>query len=233
MPSDFSDYLATRKPTPERPLQGETVLVVEDSRFACEAMRLLCQRSGARIRRADTLRSARRHLQAFRPSVLIVDIGLPDGDGAELIREIASATPRISAIIGMSGDDGAEELALAAGADAFLAKPIASVGEFQAVILSALPPQPHLIRAVSDDAVSPDRLAVRDDLARIAATLGDAADEATLAYVAQFLGGLARSAGDAELEAASAALVEGRESAVETAARLIRERIENADAFAA
>jgi len=58
----------TPAPTATRPLLGLTILVVEDSRFACDAMRLLCLRSGARIRRADCLRSARRHLQVYRPS---------------------------------------------------------------------------------------------------------------------------------------------------------------------
>lgn len=50
-------------PTAARPLLGLTVLVVEYSRYAYEAMRLLCLRSGARIRRADCIRSAHRHLQ--------------------------------------------------------------------------------------------------------------------------------------------------------------------------
>ena len=86
-------------PTADRPLLGLTVLVIEDSRFACEAMRLLCLRSGARIRRADSLRAARRHLQVYRPSIVIADLGLPDGNGIDLIAELAQSQPRVDALL--------------------------------------------------------------------------------------------------------------------------------------
>jgi CheY-like chemotaxis protein len=210
---DHDQIGAQMRPTATRPLLGLTILVVEDSRFACDAMRLLCLRSGARIRRADCLKSARRHLQVYRPSVVVIDLGLPDGSGAELISELSVACPRVEVILGTSGDSFAEEIALAAGADGFLAKPVASVVTFQNTILQALPleRQPTGPRLVSDDPVNPDPLAYRDDMAHAADVLDDKESDRSLAYVTQFLSGVARSAGDAPLQQAADALASARD----------------------
>ncbi|MDJ0823627.1 MAG: response regulator [Paracoccaceae bacterium] len=212
------------QPTATRPLLGLTVLVVEDSRYACDAMRLLCLRSGARIRRADSLKSAHRHLQVYRPSVIVVDLGLPDGSGADLISELSQASPRVSVILGTSGDSFAEDVALAAGADGFLAKPIQSVVHFQNMILASLPAerQPKGLRMVSDDPVRPDPLAYRDDMAHAADVLGEENDCQTLDYVTQFLSGVARSAGDDALYTATEDLAEIRETGKPVAAQLAR-----------
>lgn len=220
-------------PTASRPLLGLTILAVEDSRFASEAVRLLCVKSGARMRRADCIRSARRHLQVYRPSVVIVDLGLPDGSGLELIRELASATPRVSVILGSSGDDQAADAAIEAGADGFLAKPLQSLPGFQAAILAHLPEdrRPAGPRATCLDKVVPDQIAYRDDMAHMAEVLGDGADDATVDYVTQFLHGVARSADDKPLMQAVAALREDRASGqavqagIAKVAGLVQERI--------
>ena len=198
---DLDNLALMPAPSAARPLLGLTVLVVEDSRFACEAMRLLCLRSGARIRRADCIRSAQRHLKVYRPSVAIVDLGLPDGDGAELIAEMAAAIPRIGVILGISGDESGEVQAMSAGADGFMIKPISSLTLFQQRILELLPEerQPAGPRPVELDRVQPDPMAYQDDMALIADMLGNDTDDSTLDYVAQFLAGVARSADDVPL----------------------------------
>ena len=208
MTDDLNSFLACRPATADRPLLGLTVLLVEDSRFASEAVRLLCLRSGARIRRADCLRSAHRHLATYRPNVVVVDMGLPDGSGADLIRHIKANGPGCPAVIGLSGDPGMMDEAMAAGADAFMEKPLDSLAAFQARVLSVLPPdvRPAGVRTMEDDKVSPDPLALRDDLNHVAEVLAAGPDGAVLGYVAQFLAGVARSAHDGDLESAATAL---------------------------
>lgn len=209
---------------PDRPLAGLTVLVVEDSRFASEALRLLCLRSGARIRRADSLRAAMRHLKTYRPTVLIVDMGLPDGSGAELIRAFTGLIPSAPVILGISGDPENESVALEAGAQGFLAKPIERLAVFQQAVLAALPREfirPGL-RVLPDDVICPDASALRDDLAHVAEVLANSHDTSSIEYIARFLAGVARSVHDAPLEEAAQNLARDQSQGNALAANLAR-----------
>ena len=203
----LDDFMMARPATADRPLAGLTVLLVEDSRFASDGFRLLCLRSGARIRRADSMASARRHLRIYRPAIVIIDMGLPDGSGAELIAELDRGRPRVAALIATSGNADEARAATAAGADGFLQKPVDRIGAFQAAILSHLPPgiAPLGLRPVSEEAVVPDVVAYRDDLTHVAEVLkADAAGDGTIAYLMQFLASVALSAHDtAMVEAAT------------------------------
>ncbi|MEO0991298.1 MAG: response regulator [Pseudomonadota bacterium] len=233
---DLEDFVMRRMPTANRPLLGMTILVVEDSRYACEALRLLCLRSGARIRRADSLRTARKHLMVYSPSVVIVDLGLPDGSGADLIRQLADQTPRVPVILGISGDDGGAAITMDAGANGFLAKPVGALAEFQEAVLAHVPREvrPAGPRPVTSEEIAPDDLALRDDLTH-AAELLSGPGERPLGYVAQFVSGLARSAKDNKLFDAADSLgtvyAKGDDSAPEAAelAAVIQDRLAASD----
>lgn len=183
---------ATRK----RPMIGLTLLVVEDSRFACEALRLMSLRSGARLRRADCLASARRHLQTYRPNIMIVDVGLPDGSGLDLIRDVKSSFDLPPVLLATSGDDYLYEPSLKAGAVGFIAKPLESVCEFQSMILRHFPGRP-LMSDIStiNETVVPDSVAYRDDLCHARELLNDGMNP----YLESFLLSIGTCAADDEL----------------------------------
>lgn len=195
-------------PTADRPLAGLTVMVVEDSRFSSEALRLMCLRSGARIRRADCLASAHRHLNTYRPSAAIVDLGLPDGPGLSLIEEMSRASPRVPVLLATSGAERAAsaQAAVDAGADGFLPKPVENLSAFQTAILAHLPPamQPQGPRPLPPQRISPDPLALREDLARALDLL--AQDPLPTGYLRKFLLGIARASHDTGLLESARAL---------------------------
>ena len=204
MPSVYLENLTVKPPTPPLPLQGLTVLVVEDSRYAAEALRLMCRRSGARLKRAEDLRTAHAHLHVYHPDVVIIDLGLPDGRGEALIRDLAGRWPRIATILGTSGAEDGAEMSLAAGADGFLDKPLTSLKALQAAILQHMPPGHG-----ADDAtptLQPDPLALHDDLQHAASLTGD---EAQRLYLSSFVTSLARSVGDAGLASAARDILRG------------------------
>lgn len=215
------------------PLSGITILLVEDSRSASDVLRMMCQRSGARLRRADSLEQARSHLRTYCPDVVIVDLGLPDGCGDQLIRQLTGGG-RDMVVLGLSGDLDGRRLALAAGANGFLAKPVDALGAFQAAILRHLPGRhAGLFVPAPPEAQAParcDPLALRDDLTHAAGLLAKGPDAAARSYLARFVAGIARSAGDDDLAAAAGAAAL-RAEALPHLHRLVQRRLGEAARF--
>lgn len=217
MPETLEDFIMLQPPTAERPLLGTMILLVEDSRHACEVMRMICQRSGARIRRAESLASAARHLRSYRPRIAVIDLGLPDGSGLDLIETLSHAEPTMDGIIAISGDDTLAEAAMQAGADEFMPKPLTSILGFQKAVLDLLPKGQHPPKLAHPlhDQVTPDPVALRDDLALIAELLRQTPDAQTLTYLSGFLASLGKDAGDAALSKLAETVrgIEGRSAA--------------------
>ncbi len=180
------------------PLQGVTVLAVEDSRFASEALRLMCRRLGARLRRAESLQAAASHLKLYRPDVVIIDLGLPDGRGEALIGTMVAQKPR-AVVLGMSGDAMGRTRAMEAGADGFVEKPLESLAAFRTMLMRHLPGHADELALMGEAELVPDVLALRDDLAHAAAFLDGRPGIEGQAYVTGFVRGVARHARDTAL----------------------------------
>lgn len=195
-PPDQQMPLRGPGPTGRLPLQGTTLLLVDDSRFACDALRLILNRAGARVRRAESLEIARLHLGCYRPDLAIVDLGLPDGRGEDLIAELAEQG---FPVLGLSGNPDGRGGALDAGAAGFVDKPIPSVAGFVRLIRQLVNGAGAEEKGEDGPAPLGDPVALRDDLTRAAALIVDPGDPT---YAKAFLQTLARASGDSALEAA-------------------------------
>ncbi len=212
------------------PLSGLTVLLVEDSRFSSDAVRLMCNRSGARLRRAETMAQARAHLKTYRPDVVIVDLGLPDGRGDLLIREVSLA-PQGPVVLGTSGDPDGRKAALAAGALGFLEKPTLGLAAFQRAVLRHMPEQFAIHESDGGgDRVVADPLALQDDLTHAVDLMAREVDPGQRRYVANFLGGLAQVMGDSDLADAAQALTQ-EAGALARLRQLVKARLAEGQAF--
>lgn len=178
------------------PLHGLSLLIVDDSRFTCDALRLILQRAGARLRRAESLEIARLHLAFRRPDLAIVDLGLPDGRGEDLIAELAAdGFP----VLGLSGDPDGRTAALDAGATGFLEKPLGSAAGLVRLIRQLVTGAGAVEKGEDPALPVGDPMALRDDLTRAVALISAPGDPG---YALSFLRSLARASGDTALEAA-------------------------------
>lgn len=161
-----------------------TMLLVEDSRHTAEVVRLVAQRLGWRLRRVETLAAAHQHLRLYRPDVVIIDLGLPDGSGLSLLAALAASEVRPGRLCAISADPEFRAPALAAGACAFVAKPLRLPADLPALFGPGT--------AAPRTLAAPDPLALRDDLERGRRALA----EARLDYASRFIEGVARCTGD-------------------------------------
>ena len=118
-------------------MQTRTVLVVEDEPQIRRFVRSALEAEGWRVHEAGTLREGLSAAGTRRPDLLVLDLGLPDGDGVELIRDVRgwSAVPII--VLSARTDETEKIAALDAGADDYLTKPFGT-GELLARVRAQL-----------------------------------------------------------------------------------------------
>lgn len=113
------------------------VLVIEDDREIRAMIQSSLSVEGFEVQTAVSLSEARALLAHKTPDIVVLDLGLPDGDGAQLVRELRKqhATPVV--VVSARHQEAQKIELLDAGADDYLTKPF-SVGELLARMRVAL-----------------------------------------------------------------------------------------------
>jgi two-component system catabolic regulation response regulator CreB len=100
------------------------VLVIEDEEDISEFLRYILENEDYTVKTAGSLAEARAHLKCGLPDAVLLDRGLPDGDGLEICRELKGAGKRTAVLVLSARKDEAEvREGLAAGADHYITKP--------------------------------------------------------------------------------------------------------------
>ncbi len=108
-----------------------TVLLVEDEPHIRRFVRESLQAEGCTVHEAETLKRGLIDAGTRQPDVVILDLGLPDGDGMTLIREMRTWTQVPVLVLSARTEEADKIAALDAGADDYLTKPF-GVGELVA-----------------------------------------------------------------------------------------------------
>ncbi len=118
---------------------GPIVLLVEDEVEMRRALRPSLRANGYQVVEAGTGREALAQAAGRNPDVILLDLGLPDGDGLLVVGELRRVTKAPIIVISARGQERDKVAALDLGASDYLTKPFGVV-ELQARIRVALRP---------------------------------------------------------------------------------------------
>jgi two-component system, OmpR family, KDP operon response regulator KdpE len=117
--------------------EGARILVVDDEKQILRMLKVALEGNGYDVAEATSGRDGLNQAALFHPDLIVLDLGLPDMDGLEVIKRLRewAQTPIIILSVREHEDDKIE--ALDAGADDFITKPF-SMGELLARLRVAL-----------------------------------------------------------------------------------------------
>ena len=113
------------------------VLVVEDEADIRRFVRLALEAEGHEVFEADGVQRALIEAGTRRPDLVVLDLGLPDGDGVDFIRDLRGWSPVPVIVLSARSAEADKIAALDAGADDYLVKPFGA-GELMARVRAQL-----------------------------------------------------------------------------------------------
>lgn len=113
------------------------ILIVEDEADIRRFVRLTLETEGHTVHEAATLQRGLIEAGTRRPDLVVLDLGLPDGDGVDLIRDLRTWSAMPIIVLSARSAEASKIAALDAGADDYLVKPFGS-GELMARVRAQL-----------------------------------------------------------------------------------------------
>ncbi len=110
---------------------ASTILVVEDEKQIRRFVRQALEREGHHVFEADTVAAGLIEAGTRKPDLVVLDLGLPDGDGVQFVLALRAWSSAPVLVLSARASEHDKIRALDAGADDYLTKPFA-VGELQA-----------------------------------------------------------------------------------------------------
>ena len=112
-------------------------LIVEDEPSIRRFVRMALEAEGWQVHECETLRQGLIDAGTRRPELVVLDLGLPDGDGVNYLKDLRSWSGVPVIVLSARSDEQDKIAALDAGADDYLTKPF-GVGELMARVRVAL-----------------------------------------------------------------------------------------------
>ena len=109
----------------------KTILIIEDEAHIARFIKIAMEQEGYQIFTADSSHRGLIEAATRRPDLLILDLGLPDGDGCDVIADIRTWSSLPILVLSARSDEQDKIKALNLGADDYLVKPF-SMGELVA-----------------------------------------------------------------------------------------------------
>lgn len=125
-----------------------TVLVIEDEQYISKVLETLLSADGYRVITAQSGAAARAHVFSYMPDVVLLDLGLPDVDGVQLLRELREQTHIPVIVVSARNMERDKVAALDNGADDYITKPF-SAPELLARMRAVL--RRHTVAEVQED----------------------------------------------------------------------------------
>ncbi|BBE51656.1 KDP operon transcriptional regulatory protein KdpE [Ferriphaselus amnicola] len=113
------------------------VLLVEDEREIRRFVRQALEGEGCEVREAGTMALGLEEVVTLKPQLVILDLGLPDGDGVDFVQRLRSWSQIPVLVLSARSTERDKIAVLDAGADDYLTKPF-SVGELLARVRALL-----------------------------------------------------------------------------------------------